>query len=1494
MTPPDQPVAMDKVKVAVRVRPFNRREKALNTCCIVEMDGNQTILHHPEERQKTPKSFTFDHCFNSLSPDDPQFASQEDVFDQLGKDILANAFNGYNACIFAYGQTGSGKSYSMMGGQEEPGIIPRLCVNLFEKIGSVSNSSNQAKVEVSYMEIYNEKVYDLLGCTSEHKTGLKVREHKLLGPYVDGLSQLAVVSFQEIENLMIEGNKSRTVAATNMNCESSRSHAVFTIILTFTLTDLRTGVSGEKVSRVSLVDLAGSERAVKTGATGDRLKEGSNINKSLTTLGLVISKLAEQGGKGKDKFVPYRDSVLTWLLKDNLGGNSRTVMVATVSPAADNFEETLSTLRYAYRAKMIVNHAVVNEDPNARIIRELRAEVEALKDMLLHAAQPEILKEKLSENEKLMKEMSLTWEEKLEKTEQKQEDRRHALEKMGISVQSSGIKVEKNKYFLVNLNSDPSLNELLVYYLKDRNLVGRADAPNPQDIQLSGLGIQSEHCVIEVINKELYITPVLGARTCINGREIVEQTQVQSGDRLLWGSNHFFRVNCPKVTPEVAVTPKPFDWRMAQEEVMMADSDSSSMKEAIARLERRHEEEKQIALESQRKEYERQFQHFQRHLMSPSANMEHIGLNDSFHQKRSPKFCRLLSTEESFRQGLVRLREDIIQANGMVREANLLAEEVGNMTRYSVTLQIAAQNLAPGRQRGGSLCEAAILVKSQGQGSQVWTMGRLENRLVSMRELYEDKLTGNIVAERDPFFQASENQTFIGVANIFLDVLFQEVTLCYQAPIVSPQGEVVGRLVLEIERVGGGMLSQDRLGVCESNSEDSRTSSQGDEEAPAITIRLAIREATGISPCFNQFVCCEYNLWGDPEVTRVPPVLDPQFKPDNRRIKFDHQREVTLPITEELLEHISDGALSIEVYGQEVSKEDSPDEATARSLAERWRELTKRLQLQVEVQELNDAGEYVPVEVVTREEAGTGGVLQLRQGQQRRLGVAVTSVPDSGLLPLVCDAVVSVSVGGLCVRSKMQKPLDSYQEQDLCKLRERWGEALAKRKEYLDSQIQALMTRPNKNRTEEEREQCLVEQWVRLTEERNAVLAPCENSGVPGAPTNLDYIPSPGLELHTPVIFLNLDAMDLTEDSPEYDEDLPFVGADLILPKEHGARFVPLPILRDLVPGKVGALCSWDSSVHDSTCLNRITEPTERAYMIVKVVVRLSHPTPINLVLRKRVSFNIFKRQSLSERIRKKMGHSSGVECVGVVYEVVSSVPKASEELEERGSLAMMAGSGQEVLTGDGESFIEQYTRGAAAVQDLLQLDRVRQSVAVKEALAAGVRQNDPIQSLRKTLSVPNIRQVMKGSFSLDSLVGHQLSESFSELSWEGPGGRQEEGAKTVTRRLPLSLTMSTLHEERGSRQVETIPELASISEQDSAPPPSLPKSTTSDSLAEPTAKDNSPSMMSSGYQSQAVSSSTLSSEDSLSLQEETDGVVRRVQKPRKSQEKRLSCPPQP
>ncbi|KAI4580409.1 hypothetical protein MJT46_001777, partial [Ovis ammon polii x Ovis aries] len=377
---------------------------------------------NPKQPKETPKSFSFDYSYWShTSPEDINYASQKQVYRDIGEEMLQHAFEGYNVCIFAYGQTGAGKSYTMMGKQEkdQQGIIPQargggagpgagpvegcaegLCEDLFSRINDTTNDNMSYSVEVSYMEIYCERVRDLLN--PKNKGNLRVREHPLLGPYVEDLSKLAVTSYNDIQDLMDSGNKARTVAATNMNETSSRSHAVFNIIFTQKRHDAETNITTEKVSKISLVDLAGSERADSTGAKGTRLKEGANINKSLTTLGKVISALAEMDSgpnkvgsgltldacpqqnkkKKKTDFIPYRDSVLTWLLRENLGGNSRTAMVAALSPADINYDETLSTLRYADRAKQIRCNAVINEDPNNKLIRELKDEVTRLRDLL--------------------------------------------------------------------------------------------------------------------------------------------------------------------------------------------------------------------------------------------------------------------------------------------------------------------------------------------------------------------------------------------------------------------------------------------------------------------------------------------------------------------------------------------------------------------------------------------------------------------------------------------------------------------------------------------------------------------------------------------------------------------------------------------------------------------------------------------------------------------------------------------------------------------------------------------------------------------------------------------------------------------------------------------------------------------------------------------------------------------------------------------------------
>ncbi|KAH6899917.1 hypothetical protein B0T10DRAFT_10726 [Thelonectria olida] len=589
------PAGGGNIKVVVRVRPFNGREIDRGSKRVIEMKGNQTVLSAPSGKavkDNGPKTFAFDRSYWSFNKADDNYAGQSDLFDDLGQPLLDNAFQGYNNCIFAYGQTGSGKSYSMMGYGKEVGIIPMICQDMFRRISEIqSDGATKCTVEVSYLEIYNERVRDLLNPST--KGNLKVREHPSTGPYVEDLAKLVVTGFQEIEHLMDEGNKARTVAATNMNETSSRSHAVFTLMLTQKKYDAETKMAMEKVAKISLVDLAGSERATSTGATGARLKEGAEINRSLSTLGRVIAALADLSTGAKKKKgsgqVPYRDSVLTWLLKDSLGGNSMTAMIAAISPADINYDETLSTLRYADSAKRIKNHAVVNEDANARMIRELKEELALLRGKLgggtpggvagatvppeeVYAEGTPLEKqmvsitgpdgavkkvskaeiaEQLSQSEKLLTDLNQTWEEKLLKTEEIHKEREAALEELGISIEKGfvGLHTPKKMPHLVNLSDDPLLAECLVYNLKPgTTTVGNVDtnADHQANIRLNGTRILHDHCTFDnAADGIVTVIPSEGASVMVNGKRITEPKQLHSGYRVILGDFHIFRFNHP-------------------------------------------------------------------------------------------------------------------------------------------------------------------------------------------------------------------------------------------------------------------------------------------------------------------------------------------------------------------------------------------------------------------------------------------------------------------------------------------------------------------------------------------------------------------------------------------------------------------------------------------------------------------------------------------------------------------------------------------------------------------------------------------------------------------------------------------------------------------------------------------------------------------------------------------------------------------------------------
>uniref|UniRef100_A0AAQ5Y813 Kinesin family member 13Bb n=1 Tax=Amphiprion ocellaris TaxID=80972 RepID=A0AAQ5Y813_AMPOC len=1471
-------------------------EKDLKTKCVVEMEGNQTVLYsavtsaNKGDPRTQPKVFAYDYCFWSMDESQKdKFAGQDVVFQCLGENLLDNAFMGYNACIFAYGQTGSGKSYTMMGSAEQPGLIPRLSSSLFSRTVQEAREGESFTVEVSYMEIYNEKVRDLLDPKGSRQA-LRVREHKVLGPYVDGLSHLAVASYKDIESLMSEGNKSRTVAATNMNEESSRSHAVFNIILTHTLMDLQSGTSGEKVSKLSLVDLAGSERAAKTGAAGERLKEGSNINKSLSTLGLVISALAEQGaGKNKSKFVPYRDSVLTWLLKDSLGGNSRTAMVATISPAADNYDETLSTLRYADRAKSIVNHAVVNEDPNARIIRELREEVEKLREQLTEAESmkaPE-LKERLEESEKLIQEMMVTWEDKLRKTEAIAQERQKQLESLGISLQSSGIRVVDDKCFLVNLNADPALNELLVYYLKVRN-------PDQQRTRILMCSLGGKLCPSDLTPSCCLFTPP-GFSSCFS------LNNTSSFSHLHPHTPVCLRISLPRhmvhpgadeedggaavktclssdrleVDPDAASdvsSELSFGYEFAQAEVMMKGmGNNDPLQSVLQTLERQHEEEKRCALERQRLMYEQELQQLRQRLSpeKPSHLLEASGLpvgaaaaavTSPTSQKRLRRWSE--DREAMMTRSLRRLREQILRARLLAQEAGFIAEELNKRTEYLVTLQIPAANLDANRKRDVVLSEPAIQVRRKGKGKQIWALEKMENRLVDMRELYQEwkdfdednPVMRSYFKRADPFFDEQENHSLIGVANVFLACLFYDVKLQYAVPIINQKGEVAGRLHVEVFR---GTESSEEESAAQTDSQ----LTDRDPQERKLDCVVKVLQATGLPRHLSNFVFCQYHFWGQEEPVFTAPEVAPSSSSSASRdpqctVVFDSAKELSVPVSEDFVEFLAEGAVAIEVYGHKQANHRrnlalwdlGVIQAKTRSLRERWSEVTRRLELWVQVMELNEAGEFTPVEVQPAKDVRTGGTFQLRQGQSRRVQVEVRSVSDSGTMPLIAASILSVSIGDVKVQQIRHSRNDSqwvspptalfYQrfEVDLERMREQWLLTLTQRQEYLDQQLQKIVSKPDKSEDDVERESQLLECRLTLTEERNAVLVPSAGSGIPGAP--VERVPVPGMETHIPVLFLDLSADDFQSSL-----SAPLAGGlDALLSREDDDDFFDLHIVKHCDP-EVKVEASWDSTVHECPQLSRVTSADQRVYLTVRSVVQLSHPAHMQLVLRKRICVNVTGRQGFAQSLLRRMSQRSTIPSCGVTFEIVSNIPGDIHGPEDREMLARLAASAEDDQSADSEAAIEKYLRSVLAVENVLTLDRLRQEVAVREQLAVRGK------AARRCLSSPDIQRVR--SLQADHLSPLSLAQ------------RMTIGVVALTlEAFQIRLQVSNSIVSMVSSQIPTEEVLPSTME------PNIPKSVPLPPPIIPETEDSTPSPVSeasSGYMSTSISTATLSEVYTLS-----------------------------
>ncbi|XP_076582764.1 kinesin-like protein KIF1A isoform X8 [Chaetodon auriga] len=921
------------VKVAVRVRPFNSREIGKESKCIIQMSGNTTTIINPKQA-KDNKSFNFDYSYWShTSPEDVNYASQMRVYKDIGEEMLLHAFEGYNVCIFAYGQTGAGKSYTMMGKQDvkdQQGIIPLLCEDLFTKINDNTDNSMSYSVEVSYMEIYCERVRDLLN--PKNKGNLRVREHPLMGPYVEDLSKLAVTSYNDIQDLMDSGNKARTVAATNMNETSSRSHAVFNIIFTQKRHDAETDNTSEKVSKISLVDLAGSERADSTGAKGTRLKEGANINKSLTTLGKVISALAEvDSGSNKNKkkkkvesFIPYRDSVLTWLLRENLGGNSRTAMVAALSPADINYDETLSTLRYADRAKQIRCNAVINEDPNNRLVRELKEEVSRLKDLLYAQGLGDIIEtyrasgadieglkylsdyknnnnkgqavnqrddlstvtnamtgmspspslsalssragsiaslhdrimfspgseeaiERLKETEKIIAELNETWEEKLRRTEAIRMEREALLAEMGVAMREDGGTVgvfsPKKTPHLVNLNEDPLMSECLLYYIKDGiTRVGRVDAASRQDIVLSGHFIKDEHCTFTSSTgptgeTAVVLEPCEGAETYVNGKRVTEPTVLRSGNRIILGKSHVFRFNHPvqaraerERTPCAETPAEPVDWAFAQRELLEKQGIDmkQEMEQRLQELEDQYRKEREEAnnlLEQQRLDYESKLEALQKQVdrYYPEAPEEEEEPEEEVQWTERERELAVWSFRKWKCYQFTSLR-DLLWGNAIfLKEANAISVELKKKVQFQFVLltdtlysPLPPDLLPPEASKDREVRHfprtiVAVEVQDQKNGAtHYWTLEKLRQRLDLMREMYDRAADvpnntaedcENVMTGGDPFYDRFPWFRLVGRAFVYLSNLLYPVPLVHRVAIVSEKGEVKGFLRVAVQAI---------------------------------------------------------------------------------------------------------------------------------------------------------------------------------------------------------------------------------------------------------------------------------------------------------------------------------------------------------------------------------------------------------------------------------------------------------------------------------------------------------------------------------------------------------------------------------------------------------------------------------------------------------------------------------------------------------------------
>ncbi|CAL1277290.1 unnamed protein product [Larinioides sclopetarius] len=901
----------ENVKVALRVRPFNQREKQRNAKSIVQMSGNTTFLTNPDDPSDPVKKFTYDHSYwshdgfkelpNGYCAQDTshangaKFCDQERVYKDLGRGVLRNAWEGYNSALFAYGQTGSGKSWSVIGYGANKGIVPKFCEEMFRGIDDKRRSGDTTEFEVrlSMLEIYNEIVRDLLSPGGDRKRGLKVREHPKKGFYAEGLQTALVTSYKEIERKLNEGTTNRSIASTNMNATSSkklmlnitrgtimaryangedvfiprtpiipnlRAHTIVGIHLT-QKSRKSNGQETAKSSIVHLVDLAGSERASNTGATGDRLKEGAAINQSLSCLGNCIHALAERA-MGRNSRVPFRDSVLTRLLMNALGGNSRTIMIAAISPADINYEETLSTLRYADRAKQIKTVAIVNEDPTEKLIKELRQENERLKRMLDKGAIDVPMQPGMTDEEiiKLRKK----WEEEMYAA-MAENDRDLLLikqsydDKLKLARQQKGFewdiaKIEKEKKVrphFTNLNFDPMLSGKIVHLLKSgENIVGKTDQA---DIQLLGPSIQERHAIVNYLEHGgVTLEKYQGeCRIILNGEPLTARALLSHCDRILFGTTQLYVFIHPDQMKKTGKKYPDVSYEMAQEEI---------------------------------------------------ASKAGISVDD----------------DESLDTAL--LNKDLIEVLPGVEEANAISEELDKKVKFEIML------LSP-QWLGKTSGKTEVYVKMRNLETGVeftWQKEKFLNRMYVMKEMYQNYEAGeewDVEEDRDPFIEDLDTEVQIGNVQVFLQPLAYMVELKEQLEIVDYKGTEVGIMNIEI-------VPCTPQGKEYTEHDDMFVDNPNELIGKDLHFMVKLLGCRGLPSRFND-ITCRYKVYLDTE-DNVTEVISDTSNPDfNHKKIFSFRR-----VTQSLTEYLKEGYIMIQVWGKQTTRKSAVTRAQGKNTKE--------------------------------------------------------------------------------------------------------------------------------------------------------------------------------------------------------------------------------------------------------------------------------------------------------------------------------------------------------------------------------------------------------------------------------------------------------------------------------------------------------------------------------------------------------------------------------